>query len=181
MSDCEHIWKMTNIEFGFIAFEKCSHCQAVRTHFTVDEESGDEYREGDCLWSRVENAQSFRFDLQCTKCNLAVKYHDLMGLLYCTSCMEDCEVEKIQKECAARKTWILVAFGFLPAKKDKPFPPHKLEILTDYFNQRRDTTRSRMKIVSHDLIEKFSLCKGEFIHDRGMLSLEVPEERKPLL
>jgi hypothetical protein len=108
-------------------------------------------------------------------------FEDLLGLLYCTSCIADCEVEIIRRECAAKKTWILVAFGFLPEAKSKPIPEHKLQILTDYFNQRRDTTRSTMKIIWFDKIKSLSLCRGEFIHDVGMLSLEPPsEERKPL-
>jgi hypothetical protein len=74
----------------------------------------------------------------------------------------------------------LVAFGFLPEAKTKPIPERKLQVLTDYFNQRRDTSRSTIKIVWFDQIKSLSLCRGEFIHDVGMLSLEAPEERKPL-
>jgi len=183
MSDCQHRWEMTNIQFGFIAFEKCSHCDRIRTFFSIDDApvSGDDYREGDCLWRRVENAQSFRFDLKCSKCHHVEKFHDLMGLLYCTGCMSDCPVDILQKKLETEKTWVLVAFGFLPKTKGKLISNEKLDLLTDYFNQRRDTSRSRIKIISYDLIDNFSLCKGEFIYDRGMLSLEPVEERKPLL
>jgi hypothetical protein len=166
MPECRHRWKMTNIQFGFTVFEKCSHCQTVRAYFST-QDTWDEYREGRCLWSIVENAQTFRFDLQCTVCNEVESY-------------EDCEVEILRKECAARKTWILVAFGFLPEAETKPIPERKLQVLTDYFNQRRDTSRSTIKIVWFDKIKNLSLCRGEFIHDIGMLSLEAPEERKPL-
>lgn len=179
---CGHEWEMTNIQFGFMVFEKCSHCNGLRTYFSVEDNPilGDKYREGDCFWSRVENAQSFQFDLQCKKCNHLEKFEDLMGLLHCTGCLPDCEVEIQRKKYEAQKTWVLVAFGFLPKAKTEPIPPHKLKILEDYFNQRRDTSRSRIAILSFNLIEDLSLCKGDFIHDVGMLSLEPPEERKPL-
>ena len=179
MPECQHRWSMTNIQFGFTVFEKCSHCQTVRTYFST-QDTWDEYREGLCLWSIVENAQTFRFDLLCTVCNQVESYEDLLGLLYCTGCLPDCKVEILRKECAARKTWILVAFGFLPEANTKPIPERKLQVLTDYFNQRRDTSRSTIKIVWFDQIKSLSLCRGEFIHDVGMLSLEAPEARKPL-
>jgi len=73
---------------------------------------------------------------------------------------------------------VLVAFGHFPEVKTNPIPPFKLDVLTDYFNQHRDVSRSRMKIVSFELIKDLSLCKGEFIHDVGMLSEEPPKERK---
>jgi hypothetical protein len=181
MPECQHQWQMINIQFGFVVFEKCYHCNGLRTYFTIEDTPilGDKYREGSHYWSRVENAQSFRFDLQCTKCNHLEKFEDLMGLLYCTGCLPDCEVEILRKKYEAEKTWVLVAFGFLPEAQEQPIPSYKLDILTDYFNQRRDTTRSRIKIVSFNLIEDLSRCKGEFIHDVGMLSLEPLEDRKP--
>ncbi len=179
MPECQHQWKMTNIEFGFMVFEKCSHCANLRTYFSKDD-TWDEYREGDCHWSIVENAQTFRFDLQCTQCDKVEKYDDLMGLLYCTGCMEDCEVEVLRKKYEAQKTWVLVAFGFLPKAISAPIPAYKLDMLSDHFNQRRDTSRSRIKILPFNLIKNIAQCRGDFIHDVGLLSLEPPEDRKPL-
>jgi hypothetical protein len=182
MPECQHQWKMTNIQFGFVVFEKCFHCSGLRTYFSAEDIPilGDKYREGDCYWSRVENAQSFRFDLQCTRCNHLEKFNDLMGLLHCTGCLPDCRVEILRKKYEAERTWVMVAFGFLPKAKEKPIPEYKLDILTDYFNQGRDINRSRIKIVPFNLIEDLSRCKGDFVHDVGMLSLEPPEKRKPL-
>ncbi len=180
MSECRHRWEMANIQFGFVVFERCSHCNELRTYFSR-EDTWDEYREGDCQWGIVENAQTFRFDLKCRHCGRLETFEDLMGLLYCTSCLDDCEVEIIRKSGESEKTFVLAAFGFLPRAKTKPIPQHKLDMLTDYFNQRRDTSRSRIKIVSFNLIGNYlSRCRGEFIHDVGMLSQE-PEERKRLL
>jgi hypothetical protein len=170
---------MTDLQFGFTVFEKCSHCQGVRTYFSI-QDTWDEYREGLCVWTIVENAQTFRFNLQCSNCGRVERFDDLLGLLYCTGCLPDCEVEIVRKECATKKTWLLVAFGFLPEANTRPMPEQKLQILTEHFNQRRDTSRSTIRIVWFDKIKNLSLCRGEFIHDVGLLSLEAPEERKPL-
>jgi len=173
---------MTGIQFGFVVFEKCFHCNGLRTYFSLEDTPilGDKYREGNCFWSRVENAQSFRFDLQCSKCNHLEKFDDVMGLLHCTGCLSECEVDVLRIKYEAENTWILVAFGFLAKEKTRPIPAYKLDILSDYFNQRRDTSRSKLRIISFDLIKDLSLCRGDFIHDVGMLSLEPPQERKPL-
>jgi len=182
MSTCQHQWEMTNIQFGFVVFEKCFHCNSLRTYFSIEDHPilGDIYHEGDCYWNRVENAQSFRFDLRCTKCGHLEKFADLMGLLHCTGCLPDCQVDVLRREYEAEKTWLLVAFGFLPKALEEPIAEYKLDLLTDYFNQRRDTSRSRIKIVPFHLISDLSRCKGDFMHDVGMLSQEPPEERKPL-
>ena len=177
MPDCQHRWKMTNVHFGFTVFERCSHCQQVRTYYST-QDTWDEYREGDCTWTIVENAQNLRFDLECETCQQAVSFADLRGLMYCTSCMDDCQVECVRKELERQKTWILVA---LPHDPGRPVGADKLAILTDYFNQRRDTRRSRIKIVGFDLVKTMSLCKGDFIRDVGMLSPEPVVERSPLL
>ena len=175
---CQHTWRMTNIRYGFIVFEKCAETAEVRSYF-ADDETWDEYREDDLLWSITENAQTIRFDLACEVCGRVVSFDDLMGILYCTECLDDCPVAGLQRDLASEKTWVMVAFGFLP-KGAEGFPEPKLEALSAYFNQRRDTARSRIRFVPYDWIERFADCKGDFIHDVGMLSLE-PQDRKPLL
>ncbi len=179
MPECQHRWEMTNIQFGFTVFEKCSHCQTVRTYFS-SHDTWDEYREDPCVWSIVENAQTFRFDLRCSKCQQVERFEDFLGLLYCTGCMADCKVDIIRKECEVKKIFLLVAFGYLPEAEKAPVPDEKLRVLTDYFNSRRDTSRSTVKIVWFDLIKNLAQCRGEFIHDVGMLSLAPPDERKQL-
>lgn len=179
MAACTHQWKLTNIQFGFVVFERCSNCPTVRSYFSV-QDTWDDYIEDDHHWSIVENAQTFRFDLECANCDEYAAFDDLLGLMYCTSCLEECEVEVLRKKYEADKTWILVGFGRLPESMTEPLAAEKLQILSDYFNQRRDTSRSTIKILPNSLIEKISLCRGEFIHDVGMLSLEPPGERKAL-
>ncbi len=183
MSDCQHEWRMTDVQFGFIAFERCFHCNRVRTFFSLEisPDLGEEYREGRCFWTRVENTQSFMFNLRCTKCGREEPFDDLMGLLHCTSCMENCDIERQRRKYEAEKTWVAVAFGFLPQTTEASVFDRKLDILSDYFNQRRNTARSRIKILSSGLIPDISRCHGSFIHDVGLLSREPVTERKPLL
>jgi len=182
MDNCRHLWEMTEIQFGFVVFEKCFHCNTLRTYFTAGDVLilGDKYREGDCYWSRVENAQTFQFNLTCSRCGQVESFGDLMGLLHCTGCLGECKVEILQRRYEIEKTWLVVGFGFLPKSDQTLVPGYKLDILSDYFNQRRNTSRSRIKIVPSYLIEDLSCCKGDFIHDVGMLSSETPSERKPL-
>lgn len=170
---------MVDVQFGFSVFERCSHCQGLRTYFST-QDTWDQYKEGDCTWSIVENAQTIRFNLECALCQRRESFQDLLGLMYCTSCLPDCEVEKIRKRAEKKRTWIMVAFSNLPDGLRTPISKKRLEILSEYFNQRRDTSRSTISFVSVDRIKKVALCRGEFIHDVGMLSPEPLVERKSL-
>ena len=182
MAGCQHEWEMTNVRFGFVIFEKCFHCNTLRTYFSESDHPivGDEYLEGEHTWRCMENAQSLQFDLQCKKCNHRENFDEIMGFMYCTDCLSGCQVEILQKKYLKEKTWVVVAFGFFPVEESKPLTRRKLKILEDYFNQRRDTSRSRIAVLSYDLIKDFSRCEGVFIHDVGMLSTEPPKERKKL-
>ena len=181
MALCQHRWFMDDIQFGFVAFERCFHCNGMRTFFSREPAPflGEEYREGQCYWSRVENAQSFRFGLRCTRCGEYQRFDELMGLLFCTGCDAECKVELVRRQHEAAGSWVLVAFGFMDKRELSPVPQAKLEALADYFNQRRDRSRRNVRLVSYELIGDFSRCKGDFLHDVGMLSLQPPPPRRP--
>jgi hypothetical protein len=180
MPECQHQWEMTHIEFGFLVFEKCSQPYNLRTYFSTKSHPviGEKYREGNCDWTIMENAQSFLFDLKCKKCDQLEDFRKIMGFMHCTGCLPDCEVEIMQKKYESEKKWVIIAFGFLPIEKEHSILSDKLKILENYFNQRRDISRSTIAVLSYELIADFSRCKGDFIHDVGMLSLEPPGEKK---
>lgn len=184
-STCTHSWLMINITFGFVAFEKCYHCDGIRTFFLQEQPPilGEKYREGSHFWSRVENAQSFRFDLYCNRCSKVERFHDLMGLLHCTGCLPECPVDALRRQCEAERKWLLVAFGYLPDAQGppQPIPEDRLRMLSDYFNQRRRTGRAPVEVVPFTLIPDVSRCRGDFLHDVGMLSQQPPGERQSLL
>jgi hypothetical protein len=182
MTGCPHSWEMRNVQSGFVVFEKCFHCNSARTYFTKEAIAifGDEYREGDHFWHRVENAQSFRFDLRCSACGTTEQFDDLMGLLYCTGCQSDCRLEVLRKRLEAERTYLILASGFLSESSPTPKQVSMLKLaeLTRYFNRRRDTSRSKIAIVPFDLEGGFAGCNGEFLHDVGMLSPEPVVSRK---
>lgn len=174
--NCSHMWEMTNIVYGHIITEKCFHCDKISTYFMVDlKPSLEEYREGEHFWNVMETAQSIRFDLRCPTCGLVEQFDDLMGLMMCTGCDEKCEVDVLRKKLEPEKTWIYVAFGFLPADERKQLSPEKIAILENYFNSRRKTSKSRIKIVSDEMVKSLATCYAEVIKDVDMLSLTPPE------
>jgi len=173
---CSHTWKMINVAYGHIITEKCSKCYIVSTYFSFEDRPPlEEHREGDHFWNVMESAQSFRFDFQCTRCSQIVHFDELMGLLMCTGCDKNCEAEKIQQSHEKERTWVYVAFGFLPIADHKQLSREQIAMLEDFFNQRRKSADSRIKIVSQELVPDFSLCYGAVIKDVNMLSLTPPE------
>ncbi len=174
---CNHIWEMANIAYGFLITEKCSKCEMISTYFTFEDRPPlEEYREGDHFWNVMESAQSFRFDFKCRHCGQLVSFNELMGLAMCTGCDENCQVEKVRKKLEKERTWVYVAFGYLPNDEHKQLTKKQIAILEDFFNQRRKSSRTRIKIVSQELVKNFVTCYGEVIKDVNMLSLTAPEE-----
>ena len=103
-------------------------------------------------------------------------FRKIMGFMHCTSCLADCEVEVLQKAYEAVKKWVVVAFGFLPKDREHTIPLEKLKTLEAYFNQRRDTSRSTIAVLSYDLIEDFSpVTKKKAIFISSKWSVYQPE------
>jgi hypothetical protein len=174
--NCSHLWHMVKVEYGFVITEQCSDTKKIVTYFSPDEPPLEEYRDGDHFWNVMETAQSIRFDLKCSKCNMVEKFDDLMGLMMCTGCVEECEVYRLMEELESERTWVYVAFGFLPVDERRQLTAGKLAVLENYFNQRRKTTRSRIKIVGHEMVRNYATCYAEVIRDVNLLSLEPPEK-----
>jgi hypothetical protein len=183
MTECRHQWEMTNIRVGLVVFERCHHCTGVRTYFTSEDFAilGDKYREGDHFWSRVENGQSFRFDLLCSKCGELEKFDDLMGLLYCTQCSPDCKLEMLRRKLEAQDTRLILVCGNLRENETKPrrIPSHKLNRLKNYFSQRTDATGVRIAVMPFSPEKGIPQCRFEFLPDMWMRSQDSPDSREP--
>jgi hypothetical protein len=80
------------------------------------------------------------------------------------------------KELEKERTWIYVACGFFPLKERTQPGYEKIIILEEYFNQRRKSSSSRIKIVSNEMIDDIATCYAEVIKDVGMLSLTPPDK-----
>ena len=124
----------------------------------------------------METAQSIRFDLQCKECGKVETFNELMGLMMCTGCIEDCDVNRLMIELEAEHTWVYVAFGFLPVDEKKQLSLEKIAIVEDYFNQRRKSSTSRIKIISHEMVKNYATCYAEVIRDLDLLSLTPPDK-----
>lgn len=173
---CSHRWEIANVDYGFITTEKCFHCDKVVTYFSAEHKQPlEEYREGDHFWNVVENAQSVRFDLQCNQCSTLVELRELMGLMMCTGCDEKCKVDTLMKELEPERTWVYVAFSFLPADEAQQLSQEKIANLEEYFNQRRKSSKSRIKIVGNDMVTNYATCYAEVIRDLDLLSLTPPD------
>lgn len=173
-----HQWEMVNKEYGFITTERCFHCDKIVTYFSNEDKPPlEEYREGEHFWNVMETAQSVRFDLKCSKCGTLVELAKLMGLMMCTGCDERCEVDALMKKLEPERTWIYVAFGYLPIDEVKQLSGEEISVLEEYFNQRRKSSKSRIKIVSHELVKNYATCYAEVIRDLDLLSL-TPQEGK---
>jgi len=176
-SKCQHQWDMTNVQPGYIITEKCFHCNEISTYFSKEDRPPlEEYRQKDHYWNVMQSAQSIRFDLKCKTCDTFVQYEELCGLMLCTGCDDACEIGKMMKKLEKRRTWIYVAFRFLPVKKRKKLTRQKVKNLEDYFNQLRKSTSSKVKFMSYELINNIANCYAEVIKDTGMLELAPPEK-----
>lgn len=173
---CAHQWEMVNTWPGFILTETCHKCSLVSTYFSREDNPPlEEYRDGEHFWNVMCNAQSIRFDLKCRSCNTLVTYDELSSLMLCTDCKTDCKVSGLLKKYSEENIWIYVAFGFRPFPEKKQLSDEKITILEDYFNQRRKSSGSSIKIVSYEMIDDLDSCTGEFIMDTSLLSLTAPE------
>ncbi|MFH0867275.1 MAG: hypothetical protein V1904_13855 [Bacteroidota bacterium] len=173
---CKHIWEMINVQPGYIITERCFECGKISMYFTFEEKPPiEESRDGEHFMNVMENAQSFRFDLKCTKCSTLIQYKEFLGLMMCTGCNDNCEVDKLLKKFEKERTWIYVAFGFLSLNERKQLSQEKISVLEEFFNNRRKSSGSKIKIVSYEMIENIAACHGEVIKDIGMLSLTPPE------
>lgn len=173
---CSHQWTMVDIQTGFIITENCFKCDKTSTYFSFEEKPPlEEYREGEHFWNVMESAQTIRFDLECSRCKTMVSFNELSGLMMCTGCDENCKVDHLRKELEKEHTWVYVAFGFLPLKEVRRLSRKKISVLEQYFNQRRKSSKSKIRIVSYDMVDNIRNCYAEVIRDIGMLNLKATE------
>jgi hypothetical protein len=135
----------------------------------------EEHREGDHFWNVMESAQSIQFDLECDSCHTVASFKELAGLMLCPGCEEKCKIDQYRKEFEKDHIWVYIACGFLPVEEAKQLSQEKIFILEEYFNQRRKSTNSGIKIISYEMIESLKNCHAEVIKDVGMLSLRAAE------
>jgi hypothetical protein len=175
---CTHQWEMVNACPGFILTETCHKCNLITTYFSKEDNPPlEEYKDGEHFWNVMTSAQSVRFDLECKLCKSLVSFDELYSLMLCTGCKTDCKVFDLLERVPGRSVWVYVAFGFKPFQDKLQLSDEKISILEDYFNIRRRSSKSSIRIVSHDMIDDLDSCTGGFIMDELLLSLAPPSTK----
>ncbi len=176
--NCSHFWEMVNIASGLIVMKKCFHCGKTSTCFTFHNNPPLEpSHEQEHFWNFVESNPSFHFDLKCTKCGTLVKLDELVGLMMCTGCDETCQVDILRRKLEPEHTRLCIALGRRPIDERRQLPQEKISTLKDYFSQQCKSSKSKIKIVSHQMVKSIDNCYAEAIKDIEMLFM-VPSEEK---
>ena len=172
-TSCLHKWSMHNIRNGYLIIEGCFVCRGRISYFSDEPVPPiDDYREGDHFWSHMGSFQASKFDLKCDKCGKIVTLADVMALMLCMSCDEECGVFEMSTEQKGKKTWHYVALC-----ADTTHASHKciseagINALNEYFNSElRDPTK---KIVVVPCIHRKSAdtCQGIVLADVGLTDL----------
>jgi hypothetical protein len=175
---CSHLWETINVASGLIIMKKCFHCSKVSTCFVFHNEPPLEtcHEEGH-FWNFMESDQSFHFDLKCTKCGVLVKFDELVGLMMCTGCDETCEVDVLRRKLEPEHTRVYFALGCRPIDERKQLSQEKIPILQDYFNQQSKSLKTKIKIVSHEMVKSIDNCYAKVIEDVEMLFMAPSEEK----
>lgn len=172
---CQHAWKMTDIQRGFVVTEKCYHCGNERNYFTLEHNPPfEEYRDGAHLWNIMGTFQTQRFNLICKLCGKEVRLPELYGLMMCTGCDKNCNAGQLQGQLEPSRTWVYVAFGYAPIKERKQLSEEQILHIEEYFNQQLVNSQSKIKVVAQSLVHDLNNCYGMVIKDENMLSLEQP-------
>jgi len=176
--NCSHIWEMVNVAGGLIVMKKCFHCSKVSTCFCFHNELPLEpCHEGEHFWNFMEGDPTFHFDLNCAKCNTLVKLDELVGLAMCTGCDQKCEAGILEQKLELEDTQLCIALGHRPINERKQLAPEKIAVLQEYFNQQNKSTKTRIKIVPHEMVRSFDNCYAEVIKDIYMF-FTIPVEKK---
>jgi hypothetical protein len=169
----EHKWSMCNVRDGYLIIEGCFRCRSRISFFSEEPVPPvDDYREGEHFWSHLGSFQASKFDLRCDKCGKVVSLDDMMALMLCMNCDEECGVFQIAKQAENKKTWVYVALcADTSHKSGKCVSEEGIQALTEYFNHRlRDPDK---KIIVCPCIHRKSAdtCQGIVLADVGLTEL----------
>jgi len=174
---CRHSWQMANIRYGFLVTEKCRHCEAVETYFSIEDvPPKEEHREGDHFWRYLGSTQTVKFDLRCERCQGLVDCSDMLALMYCMKCSEKCNVCAMTDICESQSIMILVALtSDVRAEARREISLDTVTCLSQYFNDRIRTVGKKILILPDWMRQDPTICKGEVLQDVGMFQMEPPE------
>ena len=170
--ECSHFWEMINVANGLVVMKKCFHCARVSTCFVFHNKPPlESCHEGKHFWNFMESEPSFHFDLKCNKCGTLVKLDELLGLMLCTGCDETCDVDIIRRKLEPEHVCVYIALGCRPVDERKQLPQEKISVLQDFFSQQCRSSKTKIKLVSHEMIKSIETCYAEVIKDVEMFSI----------
>ena len=174
--ECFHSWEMVNIVNGIIVLKRCFHCSKVSSCFSVDTKPPLEpCREDSHFWNFMEAIGSFHFDLKCAKCDRVVDLGELVGLMACTECDEECDVCMLMRSLKPQGTRICIALGRRPIDERTQLPPEKFTAIEEFFCQQNDLRRANIGVVPHTMVRNIARCYAEAIADVETLFVTAPK------
>ncbi|MBN1824683.1 MAG: hypothetical protein JW958_00370 [Candidatus Eisenbacteria bacterium] len=167
---CRHDWTIVDLQNGYLVTEGCTRCGRRASFFTLkDQPHLDTYMEGGHRWRFLASAQSTRFNLQCAKCGIKVELKNVIGLMLCTECAEDCDVLKLKDESEGGSTWIYVALCSDPMHENGVcVSDEEIRVLEEYFNGNIKSPGKRVRFAPCIRWKSVDVCQGDVIADVGM-------------
>ncbi|KPL08156.1 hypothetical protein AMJ86_01755 [bacterium SM23_57] len=172
-TDCDHKWSMCNVRNGYLIVEGCFHCRN-RISFFSDEPVPpiDDYREGEHFWSHLGSFQASKFDLKCEKCGKEIALDDVMALMLCMNCDEECGVFEIAANEKDSKTWIYVALcADTSHASQKCISDEGIKALNQYFNFGIQDPDKKILVVPCSFRKSPDTCQGVVLADVGLTEL----------
>ncbi len=177
---CSHTWEMVNIAGGLIVMKKCFHCGKVSSCFCFhDKPPLEDCQEDRHFWNFVEGDPTFHFDLKCSKCDTVVKFDELVGLMVCVGCDERCDVDILRQKLEPEAISVCIALGRRPVDERKQLPQEKIDILQEYFDRQSKSLKSKIKVVSHQMVRSIDSCYAEVIKDTEALFKTAVNRNRP--
>lgn len=161
---CEHNWEMENVARGLIVMKKCYHCGKISSCFCYHDKQPVEpcYEEGH-FWNFMEGDPTFHFDLKCSKCDTLVRYDKIVGLMICTGCDERCRVDELKRKLEPAGVVVVIALGPRPVDERGSLGDDKIGILQDYFDQKSDFLKNKVRVVHHRMVKDLDRCYARVV------------------
>jgi hypothetical protein len=126
-------------------------------------------REEGHFWNFVEGDPTFHFDLKCIECDTVVKFDELVALVMCTACDEECQVYALKRKLEAENTRVCIAVGRRPLDERKRLAKEKVVILQEYFDQQSRSLGSQIRVVPDEMVRSIDSCYAEVVTGLDML------------
>ena len=118
----------------------------------------------------MTSAQTIQFNLRCEKCKKIVSLRNLMAIMQCEHCTEDCPLNLISQTAEEQKIWAYGALCYAtPEGKEGTLDLEQLLALNEFFNARLKSPGKKILILPSAFRANPSSCKAIILTDVGML------------